>query len=396
MKCKLCKQGVGFVTTTPTEASKKYGVSRSSVRRHNEHAALLGVVQPPSHKQKHARSSSTLAESPEHAGGLIISRSDTEWEALKAGGEVVVLHRSKITSAPDLSKNEIIKRIVQDGIDSIEQYQPIKHTPTDTSAKGKVLALADPQIGKGHQRGGGSVSTLALLNKAATQFRTELIEENVRVATIADVGDVIEGFFNFNGQREQNDLDLVSQIELAFRFLLNTIRSVADIVDELTYVTVPSNHCEIRAGKKDQIGSSDNDYGILISRMLETVISAEYTNVTFVRPENNFLQAEWTMSNTKLGMFHGHNVGNITSHAKWWKDQTFNRRPCWDADILLTGHFHSPRLEEVDRGRWIIHCPSSESGSDKFENSSGSSGSRAVAIFDVLDGMWSNYHHVTP
>jgi predicted phosphodiesterase len=101
------------------------------------------------------------------------------------------------------------------------------------------------------------------------------------------------------------------------------------------------------------------------------------------------------MAGTKLAVFHGHNLSNINAHAKWWKDQAFNKRPGWDADILFTGHYHTPRLEEVDRGRWIIHCPTCESGSDKFENVSGSSGTRGIMTLDVYNGKWDNYRIIT-
>ena len=41
-KCKLCLQGIGKIDyneLTQTEAAKRYGVSRRSVGRHNEHAS---------------------------------------------------------------------------------------------------------------------------------------------------------------------------------------------------------------------------------------------------------------------------------------------------------------------------------------------------------------------
>ncbi len=400
-QCKLCNLGVGYVELTPTAASKKYGISRASVRRHNEHASpktLLGVVAPPQVVSKHrASSSAELANSPEHAGGIVLSRSDSEWEAQQAGGEIVVLHSSKITSVPDLSKDPVVERIVQEGKDAIRNYRP-KYTREEKVNKthvGKIFALADAQLGKGYQRAGGSDSTLELMNKAAHIFLKELKETRPDEATILDVGDIIEGFFNFNGQREQNDLDLVSQLDLAFNYLLNLVVKAAHYVRKLYVVSVPSNHCEIRAGKKDQIGSSDNDYGLLLNKMVERVFDEGNDNIEFIRPENHYLQAEWEMAGTKLAVFHGHNLSNINAHAKWWKDQAFNKRPGWDADILFTGHYHTPRLEEVDRGRWIIHCPTCESGSDKFENVSGSSGTRGIMTLDVYNGKWDNYRIIT-
>lgn len=390
-RCKLCQQGVGSVNSTPTEASRRYGVSRSSVRRHMAHSNVE------THDEgntlivkdiKKARSSSELAKLPQHENGIILSQTDSEWESVNGEGETIVLHSSKITTVPDLTNNASVKRMVEDAKRRI--WEPVNsHSVHEVPVSGQpapILLISDPQLGKGNQRGGGTTETLQLLNKAFEEFCSGL--DYAEEAAIIDVGDIIEGFSNFNGQREQNDLDLVSQIEIAFNFMLKSVSKAAQLVNTLYYVSVPSNHCEVRAGKKDQIGSSSNDYGLLINRMVEDTLSDVYNNIKFIRPVNNYLQAEFTISNTNICVFHGHNVGNINTHAKWWKDLSFNRKPGWDSTILFTGHFHSMRFEEVDAGRWIIHCPTSESGSDSFENSKGACGTRSVLSIDVQNGMW--------
>jgi hypothetical protein len=177
-QCKLCNLGVGYVDISPTEASRKYGVARSSVRRHNTHAALFGVVAPPANI---AQPSEEVSKTP---NGIVISRTDSEWEVAKADGEIVVLHSSKVTTAPDLTNDAIIKRIVAEGKDSIKSFKMPVKPHKSTNKKGKVLALADAQIGKGNQRGGNSQSTLDLLNLAAASFIEEIKEENISQATM--------------------------------------------------------------------------------------------------------------------------------------------------------------------------------------------------------------------
>ena len=402
-KCKLCLQGIGKIDyneLTQTEAAKRYGVSRRSVGRHNEHAGLweegntVGDAHIVIDGLTKARTSDELKETDKHKNSIILSQSDSEWEVMTSEG-VKVLHSSKITTAPDLTQDNVIKDMMERAQKKI--WGPLKKKPTLAGRdpnESAVLLISDAQIGKGNQRGGGSESTVELLMKALSEFEEHLSIMDYKEAALVDVGDIIESFMNFNGQREQNDLDLSQQIETAFNFMCKAIYTLSPLVEKLKVVSVPSNHCEIRMGKKDQLGSSDNDYGLLINRMLETVF-AQDDSIEFIRPKEQYLQAEFTLGNSKLAVFHGHNVGSLNVHGKWWKDQTFNCKPGWDADILFTGHFHSMRFEEINEGRWIIHCPTAESGSDSFENKSGTKGTRSVLSVTVRDGMWYNPHLTT-
>lgn len=402
-KCKLCLQGIGKIDyneLTQTEAAKRYGVSRRSVGRHNEHAGLweegntVGDANIVIDGLTKARTSDELKETDKHKNSIILSQSDSEWEVMTSEG-VKVLHSSKITTAPDLTQDNVIKDMMERTQKKI--WGPLKKKPTLAGRdpnESAVLLISDAQIGKGNQRGGGSESTVELLMKALSEFEEHLSIMDYKEAALVDVGDIIESFMNFNGQREQNDLDLSQQIETVFNFMCKAIYTLSPLVEKLKVVSVPSNHCEIRMGKKDQLGSSDNDYGLLINRMLETVF-AQDDSIEFIRPKEQYLQAEFTLGNSKLAVFHGHNVGSLNAHGKWWKDQTFNRKPGWDAHLLFTGHFHSMRFEEINEGRWIIHCPTAESGSDSFENKSGTKGTRSVLSVTVRDGMWYNPHLTT-
>ena len=399
-RCKLCLQGIGRINykeLSQTEAAKRYGVSRRSVGRHNEHAGLWeeGNAHIVIDGLTKARTSDELKETDKHKNSIILSQSDSEWEVMTSEG-VKVLHSSKITTAPDLTQDNVIKDMMERAQKRIWEEKPEKSVPklSYNDNESPILLVSDAQLGKAHQRGGGTESTVKLLMKSVNDFVEQLQRIEPSEAAIVDVGDILEGFMNFNGQREQSDLDLSQQLETAFNFFVKAINMCSHYVETLKVVSVPSNHCEIRMGKKDQLGSSDNDYGLLINRMLETVFKNDPT-IEFIRPKDQYLQAEFELANTKMAVFHGHNVGNINSHAKWWKDQTFNRKPGWDAHLLFTGHFHSMRFEEINEGRWIIHCPTAESGSDSFENKSGTKGTRSVLSVTVRDGMWYAPHLTT-
>lgn len=396
--------GVGYLNgQTPTEVSKKYGVARSSVRRHRQHYGQVDDRQNSmeGHKESHqselaknqeikvedsARTSQQLIDDLGIQDALILSRKDGEWNALNGSGEIVTLRRSSVTYAPNLENNEAIKKIVNDSLKIIRDRNVKYSNDKPTEGYAAIFCLSDAQLGKGNQRGGGTEGTVALLKKAFTSF-LESHKDKAETIVIADIGDIIEGFFNFPGQRDQNDLDLVSQIYLAYNILLEFILEAQECAPKIIVSSVPSNHCEVRAGKKDMIGSSDNDFGLMINRMLETAFDGD-RQITFIRPSNKYLQLSMNVANTEVAVFHGHNLNNINAHSKWWTNQVFDKAPGWDADILITGHFHTMRIEEVGKNRWIFHCPTSEAGADMFENKAGSIGSRSVLSFCVKDGNW--------
>ena len=100
-KCKLCLQGIGkidYSELTQTEAAKRYGVSRRSVGRHNEHAGLwewgntIGDAHIIIDGAEKARTSDELKETDKHKNSIILSQSDSEWEVMTSEG-VKVLHR---------------------------------------------------------------------------------------------------------------------------------------------------------------------------------------------------------------------------------------------------------------------------------------------------------------
>ena len=169
--------------------------------------------------------------------------------------------------------------------------------------------------------------------------------------------------------------------------------TLAPLAPKVRVVSVPSNHGELRAGHQMQAGTIDDDFGLEINRMLEEQFAdrQQFEHVTFVRPEPLYATAVVETSGTTLAFHHGHHTkGGQANHSKWWADQDHGRMPGWDADILVTAHWHNFRIEQSGDQRWIISCSAGETSSDWYTNTAGESSTRGLTGFDVKDGQWLN------
>lgn len=254
-----------------------------------------------------------------------------------------------------------------------------------------VLNMADLQVGKTSAGVGSDVTIPKALN-AIAKFRSYVLETKPSEVVLVDNGDPIEGIMNVsNKQLTTNDLDLVDQVTAVRRLFLEAIKAVADIVPSVKFVSVPSNHGEVRVARGQAVGGMHNDWGIEINRQLEDAVSlAGIDNVEFIIPERHEDTAVVETSNTLLAFHHGHNAGNPNSLGKWVAGQDHGRREGWDADIWVFGHWHSLRVEQTGNGRWLIVASSSDPGSDWFSRKTGESALQGMTAFDVLDGQWSN------
>ena len=264
-----------------------------------------------------------------------------------------------------------------------------------TQAKGKHtsnLNAADLQIGKASQRGGGTPETVERVMRSFHRFADDVRATNPEHIILSDNGDPIEGIFNVSSQKYTNDLDLAAQIRTFRRLMIEGIKILAPLVPRITYLAVPSNHGAVRDGYQSQAGNSDADFGLDISYALEDVFAEHKSlkNVEFVRPEPMYSTAVIETSNTKLAYNHGHLSKGQNGHHSWWAAQDHGRMPGWDADLLVTAHFHNLKVEQSGDERWIIGVSSSEPSSDWFTDASGQQATRGMTAFDVRDGMWSN------
>lgn len=268
-----------------------------------------------------------------------------------------------------------------------------------------VVALADFQTGKADVHG-GTVNLYKRVRSVYAQMEAELPHYKTIVA--ADLGDIIENFMNVGSQRQSNDLNLTDQLEAAISLIWEGLRVLHSKCDNLIYVAVPSNHCEVRTGVGNKNRASSvlsDDYGIHVQRQIRRMAEMRpdvYGNMSFVCPSD--YDAACTVkpdAGDKSVLFfeHGH-VGGGASQAKMRrhvKDMQAGRIAyAHVANIFVHGHYHTPEMYLVGDKTWVVGVSSIDSGSSWFTNATGESAPSAVTSFVAKDGMVRDMRLWTP
>lgn len=254
-----------------------------------------------------------------------------------------------------------------------------------------VIPLADFQIGKGSQGEGGTDVLIERFQEQLTQILIDYKRSGARKVLIADVGDnSCEGEQNVASQIGTNDLQFTDQLVVWFRMFTKIITELAAVCPEVLVVGVPSNHSQHRKDGKP-IGDPGNDYGLMTLKMVETTLAlnpAAFSHVTFARPERHKESLSVEVSGTVIGFAHGHQSGSPDRVPDFLTKQIAGRQPLEAADIIVTGHFHHLRVQNIIGNRWWFQCPASDAGSAWFTNRSGEFSSPGILTFCVKDKAW--------
>ena len=268
-----------------------------------------------------------------------------------------------------------------------------------------VVALADFQTGKTDVHG-GTVSLYKRVRSVYAQMEAEL--PHYRTIIAADLGDIIENFMNVGSQRQSNDLNLTDQLEAAISLIWEGLRVLHSKCDNLIYVAVPSNHCEVRTGVGNKNRASSvlsDDYGIHVQRQIRRMAEMRpdvYGNMSFVCPSD--YDAACTVkpsADDKSVLFfeHGH-VGGGASQAKMRQHvknmQAGRIAYAHMANIFVHGHYHTPEMYLVGDKTWVVGVSSIDAGSSWFTNATGESAPSAVTSFVAKDGMVRDMRLWTP
>ncbi len=187
----------------------------------------------------------------------------------------------------------------------------------------------------------------------------------------ADLGDTVEGFNNVAMvQLQGNDLSIMNQVDLATTFAWQTLRMLYEQVQDITYASVGSNHCQWRVGR-DQVGKPTDDWGVFIGRQLARLSQESGLSIKFVEPQEDDESLALDVFGDGfhiLGIVHGHQAKRPDMMSTWWRGQAFGRQSVADASLLIHGHWHHLRVTELGstpRGtsRFIVMAPTMDNGS---------------------------------
>lgn len=250
-----------------------------------------------------------------------------------------------------------------------------------------VIGLADFQWGKVDLLG-GSAETLERSEAALAAKLAEHSRLRPARVILADVGDIIEGFESAPNAARTNDLQQTEQVRVARRVFWRWISAFARVTEDLTVISVPSNHCRVRAGK-NALGTAHDDWGIEILAQVADIAGANevgaYDHVTFLIPQEHEDHVLLETAGTVLGFVHGHQKSGPNQVADFLKAN--GRSGIGQADVVLLGHFHHLRVQAFGDGQTFIICPTNDNGSSWFQ-SSGEKSRPGVLSLVVEDGLY--------
>lgn len=317
-------------------------------------------------------------------------------EAITARGKTVRLSDGsyeKITWKPGAAERAEAKRLAYEDIAPILAEKPAPHA--DQPRKGTyVVVISDMQIGKTDARG-GTKETVKAVRSALRGIAMDAAAYDEVI--LVDCGDSTENFTNTVSQAQTCDMGLVEQIRTAQGVLADAVRQLAQACPSLTYVAVPSNHCQVRTGigRSNRANIAADDYGLLIQSNIQMAVEGRpgYERVSFAAPsprlESLTVRAQ---DGTVMGVTHGHAAGSRGRVADWFRGQAFGRvAGMQDASVLLHGHWHSFSVQTVGDSRQIICAPTIDPGSSWFQNASGDSSKPALLTFELGGGSSSGW-----
>lgn len=314
-------------------------------------------------------------------------------QAITSRGKTVRLEDGsyeKITYTPGAAERAEAKRISYQDLTPILNEPPTKPTWAPSRAATLAVVLSDLQIGKTGSRG-GTPDTLRRLDNIIGQIADHCSRHRYQEILLIDAGDICENFDNTTSQAQTNDLDLTTQIRTAQAVMAKALKAVAGHAPDITYIAVPSNHCQLRKGigRGQRVGKPSNDWGLLIQDNIHMAVEGRegYEHVKFKAPN------EWeesltitTVDGTHMGVTHGHVCGSKAKVADWFRNQAFGHvAGLHEATVLLHGHWHNFGITTLGDNHQIISAPTCDPGSDWFRNQAGDSSQPCALTFELAN-----------
>ena len=253
-------------------------------------------------------------------------------------------------------------------VKEINSFKP--KASTVTGPLYAIYAIGDTQYGK--DAGGGTEETVRRVLdglNAAVERHKELIKMGRPIGTVVlpQLGDCIEGSTSQNGKiLGRSDLGVTQQVRIGRRILMAWIKAFAPLCDELIIPVVPGNHDEThRIMMTDPIDSWQIEVASAVQDACAENPALSHVKFMYPKPDNQTLALD--LGGTILGLAHGHQAKDM---GKWLHGQATGRTAVGSSDVLITGHFHHFRADQIGPRLWI-QVPAMDGGSAWFRDKSG-------------------------
>ena len=295
------------------------------------------------------------------------------------------LEAARVTIVPAGFVNKANTEDLEQLIEEVKKWRPAKAAKASTGDLSAVYAIGDTQYGK--DAGDGSEGTtrrvLWALDEAVIRQK-ELVKTGRNIGTIVlpQLGDCIEGSTSQHGKvLGRSDLTVTQQVRLGRRLLMQWLKTMAPMAENIIVPVVPGNHDEPH---RITISEPTDSWQVEIAAAVQDACAENdaLAHIQFRYPEKDYGTLAVNLDGTVLGMAHGHQARDL---PKWWAGQATGRTPVGDADILLTAHFHHLKINQVGPRLWI-QVPAMDGGSPWFRERQGLESPTGMVSFVVGDG----------
>jgi len=255
----------------------------------------------------------------------------------------------------------------------VEQYRR-----KETKGVSFIYGLSDAQIGKGFEVHGGTEDTLQFIRDDFEQFLFETAGKG-ETLFILDGGDIVEN----TTAHTKLDMELPEQVYSAAVLMMGLVRRALELFNNVVYVAVNSNHGEYRGPSGHERYNFNNDWGLVVQRMVECALP----QATYVRPDPHSDWSQFGVEDLKVALTHGHRA-STGKFRQWALCQAGANRVSNQTDLYLSGHYHTPVVEQVTETSWHVQLCSPDPGSSWYTRSSGESSARAVTHIKVCGSQW--------
>lgn len=207
--------------------------------------------------------------------------------------------------------------------------------------------------------------------------------------TVVFGGDLVEGCTGMHYgiaqiySAEMNDREQRAVVREA---AMRIIDRAAALVPDVLVVAVPGNHGENRVTKRDSLPGDNVDVAAIDDCRWACEGIEAYEHVRWAVPGED-LAVTVDVAGLPVAVIHGHQLSGQGKAEAWWDKQAGNHRPAGGASLLLSGHFHSLRVEWLGPRTWI-QMPTEDAGSVSYAERAGKGARRSGSItLDVVGGF---------
>ena len=313
----------------------------------------------------------------------------SSWNTQLKGGTVETFYAFKgVVKRKHPARDEWFDILLKE----VSKKKPIKNKKIQ-SKQAFIWTMSDWQLGKDDL---GVEKTLERYEKALERGVAQVKAlGGVDEIYLLSMGDLTEGCYGFYDSQPHNvSLNLSQQYHLARKLIMKTVDTFLPYANKIVLSGVPANHGEMARSGKGQVvtsrlDNSDTMHLQICQEIMEQ--NPRYDKVTVSLPEGFHHTVD--IKGLTVGFTHGHmhsgGTGPEGKIMKWWQGQMFGDFPVGDAEILITGHFHHPRMMQQGNRTWF-QCPSIDASLD-FTARTGMWSKPGVLTFTIDKDGWDNY-----